>query len=145
MAGTRKYGLRNLARKTLAVASASMALLNASNSYAMPVSQSITQNDDHFRSAPNSKMTKPKLLLKLSPNGPEHSQLAYHRSHSSHSSHSSHRSHSSHYSGGASISSSGGGGDGGSGGNIVLGLAVTGLVGFGAYQLGKMNKGNNNK
>jgi hypothetical protein len=24
-------------------------------------------------------------------------------------------------------------------------LSVTGLVGFGAYQLGKMNKGNNNK
>jgi uncharacterized membrane protein YgcG len=132
----KKTRLFNLSRKTLAIATASLSMLNSQRAIATP--HVINNTDDELNIGQRllrNKMFKPKLTLRLNPYRPGNSRLAYH---SSHSSHSSHASHSSHSSGGYSSGSS----DGGDGAGLGV-LAVGGALLYGAYRIGKGRSNHN--
>lgn len=128
-----KNGVENLAKKTLAIISASTSLLVNQKAAAIPHN---FQGDELTESKNETykRKLRPKLVLKLNPNNLQEGKYI---AHSSHSSHSSHASHSSHYSSSYSH-------DSGSSSGVGIGVIVAGgLIAYGAYQLGKRNKNKN--
>jgi murein L,D-transpeptidase YcbB/YkuD len=94
-----KYGYLKLAKKSLAVLTASLSTLFSDRSDALPTPTHYLNpaKELNYKTFQN-QILKSKLVLKISPNDPDKYLLAMHVSHSSHSSHSSHASHSSHIS-----------------------------------------------
>ncbi|WEK21654.1 MAG: peptidoglycan-binding domain-containing protein [Candidatus Pedobacter colombiensis] len=97
MSFNKKNGVLNLAKRTLAVISASLSTLTATNAKAVELSVPVNENLSSIEELAAKKELKPQFMLRLNSNL-EKSLLFMHRSHSSHSSHRSHASHSSHYS-----------------------------------------------
>lgn len=114
-----------LAKRSLAIISASLGILSGNRAHALPppdFTDSLGQKNDY--ESVQKRILKSKLVLKLnSRNGKV--LLA---SHSSHRSHSSHSSHASHY------SSSPGGSSRGNGSGKVLLTAAGAVLLYGAYR-----------
>ena len=111
-----------LSSKIFTIATASLALITEKSTSAnVAASPNASFNEIKSRSFSPRRLWKPKLTLKLSPNGSSRNLLAYHSSHSSHSSHASHSSHSS----------------GGNGGGTIIGILAAGAIGYALYQSGK--------
>ncbi|HTN19758.1 MAG TPA: peptidoglycan-binding domain-containing protein [Pelobium sp.] len=102
-----KAGFLNLAKKSVAVITASIGALTGNDANALPTVNKISFLDPSINNElAYKRVLKPKLVLKLNISNPENSITVMHSSHRSHSSHSSHysgsssghSSHSSHYS-----------------------------------------------
>ncbi len=90
----RIVGFIQLAKKSLAVITASFGTLISNQTKALPDTPNIDGGDKNMTCENFQKrILKPKLVLKLRLNDPENFIMAMHVSHSSHSSHSSHASH----------------------------------------------------
>jgi murein L,D-transpeptidase YcbB/YkuD len=89
-----KFGFLDLAKKSLAVLTASMSALLPSQGKALPTPSHLEGGVKRLDYGNfQMKMLKSKLVLKINPISPERFLLAQHASHSSHSSHASHSSH----------------------------------------------------
>ena len=99
MINEEKYGYLKLAKRSLAVLTASLGALFAERSVAAskPETDIDSTKDLNYKTFQD-QVLKSKLVLKINSDDPEKFLLTMHRSHSSHSSHRSHSSHSSHYS-----------------------------------------------
>jgi hypothetical protein len=88
------FGFLHLAKKTLAVLTASLSALMTHEVKALSDPSNMDDgNNNHNYESFQKRILKSKLVLKLNPSNPEQSFLAMHASHSSHASHASHASY----------------------------------------------------